>query len=209
MTLPPTCDSSRRAGIGSASATSLPRIRPRRRDRGRGRARAAGQVRFRPVGRGGRAGSGVLESLAPRGGLPARPRPGGRRVRQPDGGWSSSRLWAAISWRSGPLLHPARASSTSSSCSPTSRSSPIARGSPPMLIGAFSRFAQWSQIGAALEMKLTPESVYHGLEGGLTRATILDRLAQHSAGRCPRAWPRPCAPGPTVASGSRTTPRPP
>ncbi len=55
------------------------------------------------------------------------------------------------------------------------------QGLTPMLIGAFSRFAQWSQIGAALELKLTPESVYHGLEGGLTERSILDRLAQHSA----------------------------
>jgi hypothetical protein len=55
------------------------------------------------------------------------------------------------------------------------------QGLTPMLIGAFSRFAQWSQIGAALEMKLTPESVYRGLEGGLTERSILDRLAQHSA----------------------------
>src|SRR5205823_200947 len=37
-----------------------------------------------------------------------------------------------------------------------------------VLIGAFSRFAQWSQIGAALELKLTAESIYRGLEGGLT-----------------------------------------
>jgi hypothetical protein len=55
------------------------------------------------------------------------------------------------------------------------------QGLTPPLIGAFSRFAHWSQIGAALELKLTPESVYHGLEGGLTERSILDRLAQHSA----------------------------
>ena len=59
------------------------------------------------------------------------------------------------------------------------------QGLTPMLIGAFSRFAQWSQIGAALELKLTPESVYHGLEGGLTERSMLDRLAQHSARALP------------------------
>jgi hypothetical protein len=59
------------------------------------------------------------------------------------------------------------------------------QGLNPMLIGAFSRFAQWSQIGAALELKLTPESVYHGLEGGLTERSILDRLAHHSARALP------------------------
>ncbi len=49
------------------------------------------------------------------------------------------------------------------------------------LIGQFSRFARWSQVGAALELKLTPESVYRGLEGGLTTAAMLDRLGKHSS----------------------------
>ncbi|MEA2630215.1 MAG: hypothetical protein QOE66_434 [Chloroflexota bacterium] len=53
------------------------------------------------------------------------------------------------------------------------------------LIGEFSRFAQWSQVGAAVEMRLTAESIYRGLEGGLTERAILDRLARHS----PRALP--------------------
>src|SRR5262249_41919374 len=34
------------------------------------------------------------------------------------------------------------------------------QGLTPPLIGQFSRFALWSQVGAALELKLTPESVY-------------------------------------------------
>lgn len=54
------------------------------------------------------------------------------------------------------------------------------QGLSPSLIGQFSRFALWSQVGAALELKLTPESVYRGLEGGLTPAQMLDRLARHS-----------------------------
>jgi hypothetical protein len=55
------------------------------------------------------------------------------------------------------------------------------QGLSPLLIGALGRFAHWSQIGAALELKLTAESVYRGLEGGLTEHTILDRLARHSS----------------------------
>jgi len=55
------------------------------------------------------------------------------------------------------------------------------QGLAPSLIGQFSRFARWSQVGAALELKLTPESIYRGLEGGLTTAAMLDRLGKHSA----------------------------
>jgi Helicase conserved C-terminal domain len=55
------------------------------------------------------------------------------------------------------------------------------QGLTPSLIGQFSRFARWSQVGAALELKLTPDSVYRGLEGGLTTEMILDRMARHSA----------------------------
>jgi hypothetical protein len=55
------------------------------------------------------------------------------------------------------------------------------QGLTPTLIGALGRFAHWSKIGAALELKLTAESVYRGLEGGLTEQAILDRLARHSS----------------------------
>jgi len=55
------------------------------------------------------------------------------------------------------------------------------QGLTPALIGQFSRFARWSQVGAALELKLTPDSVYRGLEGGLTTQAMLDRLARHSS----------------------------
>ncbi|SIO06935.1 Helicase conserved C-terminal domain-containing protein [Singulisphaera sp. GP187] len=54
------------------------------------------------------------------------------------------------------------------------------QGLTPPLIGQFSRFALWSQVGAALELKLTAESVYRGLEGGLSPPEMLDRLARHS-----------------------------
>ena len=55
------------------------------------------------------------------------------------------------------------------------------QGLTPQVIGQFSRFARWTQVGAALELKLTPDSVYRGLEGGLTTQAMLDRLARHSA----------------------------
>lgn len=55
------------------------------------------------------------------------------------------------------------------------------QGLTPTLVGQFSRFARWSQVGAALELKLTPESVYHGLEGGLSSEAMLEHLKEHSA----------------------------
>ena len=54
-------------------------------------------------------------------------------------------------------------------------------GLTPSLVGRFSRFAEWSAIGAALSLKLTPESVYRGLEGGLAPQAMLDLLAKHSS----------------------------
>lgn len=55
------------------------------------------------------------------------------------------------------------------------------QGLNPSLIGTLSRFMTWVQSGAALEMKLTPESVYRGLESGLTPDAMLDRLGRHSS----------------------------
>jgi hypothetical protein len=54
------------------------------------------------------------------------------------------------------------------------------QGLTPGLIGEFSRFARWTQIGSALELKLTPESIYQGLEGGLTPDAMTARLGKHS-----------------------------
>jgi hypothetical protein len=68
------------------------------------------------------------------------------------------------------------------------------QGLNPALIGQFSRFARWTKIGAALELRLTADSVYHGLEGGMTPEAMLDRLARSSA--------RPLPPG--VAEAVRT-----
>jgi len=65
------------------------------------------------------------------------------------------------------------------------------QGLTPPLVGRFSRFAVWTQVGAALAMRLTPESVYRGLEGGLTAQAMRDQLQRHS--------PRPLPAGVTEA----------
>ena len=54
------------------------------------------------------------------------------------------------------------------------------QGLTPQLAGRLSRFAWWSQIGAALELKLTRESIVLGLDGGLTAEAILETLTRHS-----------------------------
>ncbi len=54
------------------------------------------------------------------------------------------------------------------------------QGLTPQLAGRISRFAWWSQIGAALELKLTRESIVHGLDGGMTAESILETLTRHS-----------------------------
>jgi hypothetical protein len=48
------------------------------------------------------------------------------------------------------------------------------------LVGQLSRFAWWTKIGAALELKLTQESVVHGLEGGQTPAQMVEILTGYS-----------------------------
>jgi hypothetical protein len=61
------------------------------------------------------------------------------------------------------------------------------QGLTPQLVGRLSQFAWWSQIGAALELKLTRESIGQGLDLGLTPESILEVLTRHSA--------RPMPPG--------------
>ncbi len=53
------------------------------------------------------------------------------------------------------------------------------QGLTPPIIGLLSRFAWWSRIGAAVELKLTQESVALGLDWGMTAGEILDALARH------------------------------
>ncbi len=54
------------------------------------------------------------------------------------------------------------------------------QGLTPQLVGRLSRFARWSQIGAAMELRLTRESVVLGLDGGLTAESMLEILTRHS-----------------------------
>jgi hypothetical protein len=54
------------------------------------------------------------------------------------------------------------------------------QGLTPQLAGRLSQFAWWSQIGSALELKLTRESIVHGLDSGLTAEMILETLTRHS-----------------------------
>lgn len=65
------------------------------------------------------------------------------------------------------------------------------QGLTPQLVGRLSRFAWWSQIGAALELKLTRESIVLGLDWGFTPEMILEILTKHSQ--------RPLPPGVTDA----------
>ncbi|MGC8640656.1 MAG: helicase-associated domain-containing protein, partial [Isosphaeraceae bacterium] len=50
----------------------------------------------------------------------------------------------------------------------------------PQLVGRLSRFAWWTKIGAAIELKLSQESVVLGLEAGLSPDQMVDLLARHS-----------------------------
>ena len=56
------------------------------------------------------------------------------------------------------------------------------QGLNPQLVGRLSRFAWWTKIGAALELKLTQESIVLGLEGGIPPS------------RCSRSWRSTAAP---------------
>jgi hypothetical protein len=54
------------------------------------------------------------------------------------------------------------------------------QGLTPQLVGRLGRFAWWAQVGAALELRLTRESILFGLEGGLTPQAMLELLRRHS-----------------------------
>jgi hypothetical protein len=54
------------------------------------------------------------------------------------------------------------------------------QGLTPQLVGRLSRFAWWTKIGAALELKLSQESVVLGLEGGIAPDQMIELLTRHS-----------------------------
>lgn len=59
------------------------------------------------------------------------------------------------------------------------------QGLTPVLIGRLTRFANWKTIGSACTMELTAESVYHGLETGLSLGEIQRLLEQHGTRSIP------------------------
>ncbi len=59
------------------------------------------------------------------------------------------------------------------------------QGLTPELIGLLSRFALWKTLGSACTMELTAESVYRGLETGLTLADMQRLLEQHGTRAIP------------------------
>ncbi len=63
------------------------------------------------------------------------------------------------------------------------------QGLSPQLVGQLSRFAWWTKVGAALELKLTQESIVLGLEGGMTAEQMLDLLTKHSQRALPTLVP--------------------
>ena len=63
------------------------------------------------------------------------------------------------------------------------------QGLSPQLVGQLSRFAWWTKLGAALELKLTQESIVLGLEGGQTPEQMLEILTRHSQRPLPTLVP--------------------
>jgi hypothetical protein len=63
------------------------------------------------------------------------------------------------------------------------------QGVTPQLAGVLSCFAWWTKIGAALELKLTQESITLGLEAGQTPKLMLEVLRGHSQRPLPTVVP--------------------
>jgi hypothetical protein len=61
------------------------------------------------------------------------------------------------------------------------------QGLSPQIVGQLSRFAWWSQLGSALELKLTRKSIVLGLDWGLTAESMLEILTRHSQRPLPPA----------------------
>ena len=61
------------------------------------------------------------------------------------------------------------------------------QGLAPSLISKLTRFAAWTNLGAACTLQLEPETVYRALESGLTFETIRLTLEQHGVRALPAA----------------------
>lgn len=61
------------------------------------------------------------------------------------------------------------------------------QGLNPPLIGRLSRLAEWNQVGSALGLTLTRESIHLGLDGGLEAAKIREWMDEHAVRPIPDA----------------------
>jgi hypothetical protein len=59
------------------------------------------------------------------------------------------------------------------------------QGMTPSLIARLTRFANWKSLGAACTLQLTADSVYRGLESGLTFESLLQTLEKHGTKSLP------------------------
>lgn len=61
------------------------------------------------------------------------------------------------------------------------------QGLTPSLVGRLTRFAAWKTLGSACTLQLEADTVYRGLESGMTFETILQTLEQHGMRPTPPA----------------------
>jgi hypothetical protein len=109
-------------------------------------------------------------------------------ARAPGGGWlvRLSRLGRSMLGLAGPPSAPPAYAQTLL-VQPNLELVAYRQGLTPALIVRLSRFASWKGLGAACILKLEPESVYRGLQTGLTFDAILQILEQHGMRGTPAA----------------------
>ena len=164
-----------RPGATGAPPTTARRARTRPSLRVAAGRRAAGPAR-RPSRRAARAcWSRSCWARPIRSAWSARPRSGG-----PGAAWCSSPRWGATSWRPARRPPPRPTFEQFLFVQPNFEVIAYRQGLTPQLVGRLSRFAWWTQIGAAMELRLTRESIVLGLDGGLTPESMLEVLTRHS-----------------------------
>ena len=164
-------DDPRRDGRRRRRPASVDRAEP---------ARRVGPPRGRAARRPSRRGVGLLEAILLGAAYPLGLVRVGRGSRDRATAWCSSRRWAATSWRPGPTPPPRPTFEQFLFVQPNFEVIAYRQGLTPQLVGRLSRFAWWAQIGAALELRLTRESILFGLDGGLTPEAMLELLKRHS-----------------------------
>ncbi len=160
--------------LGAADATAATAPLPSPRDATESRAARPGPSGARAAARGAAAG------IDPAGrGLSARPGPRRRGAgdRAPRGAAHPAGRYILAA---GPTPPPRPAFEQFLFVQPNFEVIAYRQGLTPQLVGRLSRFVWWSQIGAAMELRLTRESVVLGLDGGLTAESMLEILTRHS-----------------------------